>query len=67
MTDDITFCKRECVNVTCMRHPSNIIEKFRPHSFAYFEDCEDFRPRIGKKGESDGGIITEHKRGEGHK
>lgn len=46
MTDDITFCYagfagEGCDNTNCMRHPSNIINKDIPHSFAMFKDTED--------------------------
>lgn len=37
-TDDITFCANKCDKKTCYRHPSNIIDKTIPHSFAYLKD-----------------------------
>lgn len=35
---DITFCADECNKTSCYRHPSNIIDKTIPHSFAYLKD-----------------------------
>lgn len=38
MNDDITFClnggKKECMVVRCERHPSNIVDRSIPHSYA---------------------------------
>lgn len=33
-SDDITFCASTCDDRTCYRHPSNIIHRDIPHSFA---------------------------------
>lgn len=41
MTDDMTFCMDECDNKECFRHPSNIIHKEYPHSFAHLKGTED--------------------------
>lgn len=41
MSDDITFCFNDkCKNKECFRHPSNITQLWRDHSFANFEECE---------------------------
>ena len=43
--DDITFCTAEC-EVDCMRKPSHIRLKDRPHSFADFsKNCMAYEPQ----------------------
>lgn len=39
-SDDITFCMDECDRKICMRHPSNIMHKDIPHSFAHCKDTD---------------------------
>ena len=41
MSDDITFCfNNHCRNRKCERNPANIRVPYKPHSFAFFKDCE---------------------------
>lgn len=44
MSDDITFCanSKECKNKKCMRHDSNISDRYIPHSFSYFKGVDDY-------------------------
>lgn len=46
--DDITFCMSECGRTDCFRHPSNILVKDIPHSFAMFEGTE-YCPKTKKE------------------
>lgn len=41
MSDDITFCyNTKCKNKECERNPANIVMPYRPHSFAFYYECE---------------------------
>lgn len=51
-SDDITFCMSECDKKSCFRHPSNILHKDIPHSFAYLKDtpyCDEEVKRAAAK------------------
>ena len=50
MSDDISFCleSNKCKRYKCSRHASNIIEKWRDHSFMSLKDtafCERQKKR----------------------
>lgn len=53
MSDDITFCMDKCDRKDCFRHPSQMLEPWRPHSMAYLkgsgycphEEDEDVKER----------------------
>lgn len=40
-SQDITWCASGCDDTKCFRHPSHIMNRTIPHSFAYFEGTED--------------------------
>lgn len=40
-SDDITFCASKCGMKNCFRHPSNMIHKNIPHSFALFKETDE--------------------------
>ena len=51
-SDDITFCANECNKKSCYRHPSNIVNKTIPHSFAYLKDtpyCDEEAKRAAER------------------
>ena len=57
MHDDITWCGSDCDNVSCFRHPSNMMIKDGIHSFSCFKEtgeCPVSKEQItNKEGEKD--------------
>lgn len=45
MSEDITYCAYKCTNTKCKRNFKNIKQFNTPHSFAYFDDCNEREQR----------------------